>query len=99
MQSTHSTKPIMQLRFIDDLADRLLTYCPLSALTLLTLLVAGLANAGPRPWLFLGAMIVADIGINVVRTARSRRPRQQSWRTQTTAVRSPYAGHRPMAGR
>jgi phosphatidylglycerophosphate synthase len=89
----------MQLRFIDDLADRLLTYCPLSALTLLTLLVAGLANAGPRPWLFLGAMIVADIGINVVRTARSRRPRQQSWRTQTTAARSPYAGHRPMAGR
>lgn len=95
----HRDKPTLQIRFADELAERLLTYCPLSTLTLLTILVAHLASSGPRPWLFLGAMILADIGINVVRRARTRRRPGRSLRRQTTGVRTPYGAHRPVAER
>ena len=96
---SHRQKPLLHVPFADELAERLLAFCPLSAVTLLTILVGGLARAGLRPWLFLAAMMLADVGINVVRTARTRRLPGRSLRRQTTGVRTPYGDHRPVGGR
>ena len=55
---------------IDRLADWLLTYCPLSTLTLLTALVSGSPSGIPQAWPIFAGMALGDIGINLVRWRR-----------------------------
>jgi hypothetical protein len=56
----------------DRLAESLLTYCPLSTLTGLILVVAGSAVAIPRPLPLLAAVVLGDLAINAVRRRRKR---------------------------
>lgn len=57
----------------DRLAEWLLSHCPMTTLTLLTMLV-GSAIGIPRPWQIFAAVVIADVAINVIR--RRRRPKQ-----------------------
>lgn len=58
---------------VDRLADWLLTHCPCSSLTLLTVLVVGSAHLIPRPLPVVAGIISADVAINLVRKARRDR--------------------------
>jgi len=72
----HPPRPngaIERAGFVDRLTDWLLTHCPFSALTLLTILVVGLSLTVPRPALILAPMIGADIVLNVIRRMRKVR--------------------------
>ena len=57
------------LRTADRLADWLLAHCPLTALTLLTLVV-GSSLGIPRPWQIFAVVVTADIAFNVIRWRR-----------------------------
>jgi len=70
MHPPRPKKAIEHVGFADRLTDWLLTHCPFSALTLLTLLVVGLSLTVPRPALILAPMIGADLVLNLVRRAR-----------------------------
>lgn len=74
MHPPRPKKAIEHVGFADRLTDWLLTHCPFSALTLLTLLVVGLSLTVPRPVLILAPMVGADLVLNVVR--RTRRVRK-----------------------
>ena len=54
----------------DRLADWLLSHCPMTTLTLLTMLVGSAALDIPRAWQVLAAVATADVGINLVRWRR-----------------------------
>ena len=54
----------------DRLADWLLAHCPLTTLTLLTMLVGVAVLDIPRPWQVLAVVATADVGINLVRWRR-----------------------------
>jgi hypothetical protein len=72
----HAPRPkrvIERAGFADRLTDWLLTHCPFTALTLLTLLVVGLSLSVPRPVLILVPMVGADIVLNAVRRMRKVR--------------------------
>jgi hypothetical protein len=56
--------------FADRLTDWLLTHCPFTALTILTLLVVGYNLTVARPALILIPVICADIVLNVARRLR-----------------------------
>jgi hypothetical protein len=56
--------------FADHITDWLLTHCPFTALTLLTLVVIAPALRVPRPIAILGSVICADLVLNLVRRAR-----------------------------
>jgi hypothetical protein len=73
--------------FADRLTDWLLTHCPFTALTVLTLLVVGYNLTIVRPVLVLVPVVCADIALNVVR--RLRRVRK--------ADVSPAMGHHAAA--
>jgi hypothetical protein len=87
MHPPRPKKAIEHVGFADRLTDWLLTHCPFSALTLLTLLVVGLSLTVPRPALILAPMIGADLVLNLVR--RVRRVRKD--------VSSPTMGPRAVA--
>jgi hypothetical protein len=70
MHPPRPKKAIEHVGFADRLTDWLLTHCPFSALTLLTLLVVGLSLTVPRPALILAPMIGADLVLNLVRRVR-----------------------------
>jgi hypothetical protein len=70
MHPPRPKKAIAHVGFADRLTDWLLTHCPFSALTLLTLVVVGLSLAVPRPALILAPMVGADLVLNLVRRAR-----------------------------
>ena len=70
MHPPRPKKATEHVGFADRLTDWLLTHCPFSALTLLTLVVVGLSLTVPRPLLILAPMIGADLVLNVVRRAR-----------------------------
>lgn len=71
--------------FADRLTDWLLTHCPFTALTLLTLLVVGYNLTVPRPVLILAPVVFADIVVNVVRRVRRVR------KADVAPVMSPHA--------
>ena len=73
--------------FADRLTDWLLTHCPFTALTVLTLLVVGYNLTIVRPVLVLVPVVCADVALNVVR--RLRRVRK--------ADVSPAMGHHAAA--
>jgi hypothetical protein len=84
----HPPRPngaIERAGFADRLTDWLLTHCPFTALTLLTLLVVGLSLSVPRPALILAPMIGADVVLNVVRRTRKVR------KTDVSPAMSPRA--------
>ena len=65
-------------KLADRLADWLLTHCPITTLTLLTLLVGSTLGI-PRPWQVFAMVAGADAMFNVVRLRRrARRPRQSA---------------------
>jgi hypothetical protein len=70
MHPPRPKKATEHVGFADRLTDWLLTHCPFSALTLLTLLVVGLSLTVPRPTLILAPMVGADLVLNLVRRAR-----------------------------
>ena len=59
----------------DRLTDWLLTHCPLSSLTLLTMLVVSSAFGFAGSWPILAAATLGDLGITAVRwRRRAKRP-------------------------
>jgi hypothetical protein len=73
----------------DRLADWLLSHCPLTTLTLLTMLVGSAVLDIPRPWQVLAVVATADVGINLFRwrrrVKRSPRVNQAPMRSRATA--------------
>ena len=59
---------------IDRLTDWLLSRCPLTTLTLLTLLV-GSSLSIPRPWQIVGFVLTGDLAINAMKWLRTKRSR------------------------
>jgi hypothetical protein len=57
----------------DRLTEWLLTYCPMSTLTLLTLLVMGATFGIYWPWPVLVTAVVIDLGLNLFRRRRVKR--------------------------
>ena len=55
---------------IDRVADWLLTYCPLSTLTLVTALLSGPPSGIAQAWPIFAGMALGDVGINLVRWRR-----------------------------
>jgi hypothetical protein len=70
MHPPRPNRAIERVGFADRLTDWLLSHCPFTALTVLTLLVVGYNLTVPRPALVLAPVIFADIVLNVVRRAR-----------------------------
>ena len=70
MHPPRRKRAIERAGFADRLSDWLLTYCPFTALTLLTLVIVGYSLTVPRPVLILVPVICADIVLNVVRRLR-----------------------------
>jgi hypothetical protein len=70
MHPPRPKRAIERVGFADRLTDWLLTHCPFTALTLLTLLVVGYNLAVPRPVLILAPVICADVVLNVARRVR-----------------------------
>ena len=70
MHPPRRNRAIERAGFGDRLTDWLLTHCPFTALTLLTLLVVGYNLTVPRPVLILVPVVGADIVLNVVRRVR-----------------------------
>ncbi len=64
-------------KLADRLADWLLTHCPLSTLTLLTLLVTSPLGV-PRPWQVIASVAAVDVMFNLVRWRRRARRSDQS---------------------
>jgi len=73
----------------DRLADWLLSHCPLTTLTLLTMLVGSAVLDISRPWQVLAVTATVDVGINLVRWRRraKREPQvnQPSMQSRATA--------------
>jgi hypothetical protein len=86
MHPPRPKKAIEHAGFADRLTDWLLTHCPFSALTLLTLVVVGLSLTVPRPVLILTPMIGADLVLNLVRRARRVKKDDSSPRMGPRAV-------------
>jgi hypothetical protein len=78
MHPPRPKKATEHVGFADRLTDWLLTHCPFSALTLLTLVVVGLSLTVPRPALILAPMVGADLVLNLVRRSRRTRKAQPS---------------------
>ena len=57
----------------DRLTEWLLTYCPMSTLALLTLLVMGATLRVYWPWPVLVTAVTIDLGLNLVRRRRAKR--------------------------
>jgi hypothetical protein len=70
MHPPRPNRAIERVGFADRLTDWLLTHCPFTALTLLTLLVVGYNLTVPRPELILVPVVCADIVLNVARRVR-----------------------------
>jgi hypothetical protein len=70
-------------KLADRLADWLLTYCPFSTLTLLTLLVVGSTLSLSRPYLVLAPAVVADLALNAVRRVRRVKSAKRDRRAAT----------------
>lgn len=62
--------------FVDRLAERLSTYCPFSALVVLSLLIAGPAVPPSRAVAVFAAFAAVDVGVNLFRLQRVRRRRR-----------------------
>jgi hypothetical protein len=71
--------------FADHITDWLLTHCPFTALTLLTLLVVAPTLGVPRPLAILAVVVVADLVLNLVRRARRVR------KSEPPAAMGPHA--------
>ena len=72
-------------KLADRLAEWLLSHCPMTTLTLLTMLV-GSAIGVPRPWQIFAAVATADVAINVIRRRRrSKEPRVAAVQRRATA--------------
>ena len=69
----------------DRLADWLLSHCPLTTLTLLTMLVGSTLGI-PRPWQVFVVVTTADVAFNVIR-----------WRRR--AKRTPHVREAPLRSR
>lgn len=73
------------LALADRLAEWLLSHCPMTTLTLLTMLVGSTIGV-PRPWQIFAAVVVADVAINVVRRRRrAKRPHVGAIQPRVTA--------------
>jgi hypothetical protein len=59
-------------KLADRLADWLLAHCPLSTVTLLTLLV-GAPLGIPRPWRIVVLIAMIDAALNAIRWRRTKR--------------------------
>jgi hypothetical protein len=70
MHPPRRKRAIERAGFADRLTDWLLTHCPFTALTLLTLVVVGYNLTVPRPVLILAPVVCADIVLNVIRRVR-----------------------------
>lgn len=70
MHPPRRNRAIERAGFADRLTDWLLTHCPFTALTLLTLLVVGYTLTVPRPAIVLAPAVGADIVLSVVRRVR-----------------------------
>ena len=70
MHPPRPKRAIERAGFADRLTDWLLTHCPFTALTLLTLLVVGYNLTVPRPVLILVPVACADVVLNVARRLR-----------------------------
>jgi predicted membrane protein len=73
MHPPRPERAIERVGFADRLTDWLLTHCPFTALTLLTLLVVGYNLTVPRPVLILVPVVCADVVLNVARRVRRTR--------------------------
>ena len=72
-------------KLADRLAEWLLSHCPMTTLTLLTMLV-GSAIGAPRAWQILAAAATADVAIKVIRRRRrSKEPRVAEARRRAPA--------------
>jgi len=93
MHPSRTNKATLHSPFADRTAEWLLTHCPLSALTLLLLLVARI-GLDARSAAFVGAMLLADVGLNVLRISRSRRRSGRLPRRKTIEWHNSYADPR-----
>ena len=57
----------------DRLTEWLLSYCPMSTLALLTLVVMGASLGVYWPWPVLVTAVTIDLGLNVMRRRRVKR--------------------------
>jgi hypothetical protein len=73
MHPSHHQRATRRHSPTDRLTEWLLTYCPMSTLTLLTLLVMGATLGLYWPWPVLVTAVTIDLGLNIIRRRRSRR--------------------------
>jgi hypothetical protein len=73
MHPTHQIGATERQSPTDRLTEWLLTYCPMSTLALLTLLVVGATLNIYWPWPVLATAAIIDFGLNVLRRRRVKR--------------------------
>lgn len=73
MHPSHQNGATKRPSTADRLTEWLLSHCPMSTLTLLTMLVMGATLGLYWPWPVLLAAVAFDLGVNLVRWRRAKR--------------------------
>jgi hypothetical protein len=86
MHPAHQSGATQRLSAADRLTEWLLTHCPMSTLTILTMVVMGATLGLIWPWPVVVTAITFDLGLHFIRRRRSRRSVRSTAHSRPTAA-------------
>ena len=75
MHPSHQSGATERPSMVDRVTTRLVKNCPMSTLALLMLLAVGTAPRRYWPWPVVTTAVLIDVGLNLNRRRRAKRPR------------------------